>query len=118
MLPDTIKGPIVLLLIVVAGMAIMLGRGQSAQKIFVLVGPLLLFPVLLRAAFDLLPHGAWLILAPIGGFLLLRGIIRGLFGEAVWNESLGHAIARWLGLLWIIATIVVVVAWWSRGLLR
>jgi uncharacterized membrane protein YwaF len=96
------------LLVVLGGIALILGAKKFATTMFVSVGALIAAPVVLGPLLAAVPWWLLILALPVMGALLVSTVVTALFGRRVWEEALGHWIARLIGPLWLITTAVVV----------
>ena len=96
------------MLVVLGGLALILGFKKFASTLFVSVGALILAPVVLGPLLAAVPSWILFLALPVMGALLVSTAITALFGRRVWEEALGHWVARLILPLWLVATATVV----------
>lgn len=91
-------------LLVLGGIAVMVGAKQLARTLFVTVGVMAFAPVILGPLLAAVPTWLLLLSLPVLAFSLVGAGVTAVFGRRVWEEALGHWIARFLGPLLLIST--------------
>jgi hypothetical protein len=97
------------LLVVLGGLATIVGARPFARTMFTAVAVMVLAPVVLGPLLAAVPSWLLLLALPAMSFMLVGAVVTGLFGQRVWDMALGRWIARFLAPAWILATVVALV---------
>jgi hypothetical protein len=96
------------LLVVLAGLSLIVGKKNLASALLVSVLAMAFAPVVLGPVIAALPGWVLVLALPLLGVMLVGTLVSAAFGRRVYEEALGHWLARLLMPLWLIATAIIV----------
>lgn len=96
------------MLVLLGGLALILGFKKFASTLFVSVGALIAAPVVLGPLLTAVPWWVLILALPVMGGLLVSTVVTVLFGRRVWERALAQWVAPVVGPLWLVATAVIV----------
>jgi hypothetical protein len=96
------------LLLVLAGLARIVGARGMSRSLMVAVGAMVLAPVLLGPLLTAVPNWVLILALPVMAVMVVGALVTALLGHRVWEEALGHVVARLLLPLSLISMVVLV----------
>jgi hypothetical protein len=95
------------LLVVLAGLALIIGKKQLASTLIVSVLAMAFAPVVLGPVFAALPGWVIAVAIPVMGVMLVGALVSAVFGKRVYENAMGNWLASLLPPLWIVAILFV-----------
>lgn len=96
------------LLLVLAGLARIVGARGVSRSLMVAVGAMVLMPVILSPLLAAAPDWLLLLALPVMGVMVVGTLLTALLGRNVYQHALGNLVAPLLLPLFIVGTVVVV----------